>query len=127
MASAASESSEAKELSLIGKVELRIALADSDEKLESLLKTYLAPLLLKLASEHLTVRNKVRDFSSASAYRILYVLCMLTMAGLDRSSRYASISTSESSHSMYRLSGPVSIVFAELSRQSYQTARCRSA
>ncbi|KAK5279399.1 proteasome component M29, partial [Cryomyces antarcticus] len=49
---------EAKELSLVGKVELRIALADSDVKLETTLNTYLAPLLLKLASEHLGVRNK---------------------------------------------------------------------
>ena len=54
-----SESPEAKELSLVGKVEMRIALADSDAKLESLLNTYLAPLLLKLASEHVNVRNKV--------------------------------------------------------------------
>ncbi len=53
------ESPETKELSLVGKVELRIALADSDTKLESILKTFLTPLLLKLASEHLTVRNKV--------------------------------------------------------------------
>ncbi|EAU31691.1 conserved hypothetical protein [Aspergillus terreus NIH2624] len=52
-------SSEARELSLISKVELRIALADTDEKLENLLKTYLAPLLLKLGSESLAVRNKV--------------------------------------------------------------------
>ncbi|KAI9772224.1 MAG: proteasome component M29 [Geoglossum simile] len=43
---------EAKELNLLNKVELRIALADSDPKLEAVLKTYLAPLLLKLASEH---------------------------------------------------------------------------
>ncbi|KAL2007106.1 hypothetical protein VTN00DRAFT_8544 [Thermoascus crustaceus] len=52
-------SSEARELSLISKVELRIALADTDTKLQSLLQTYLAPLLLKLASESLAVRNKV--------------------------------------------------------------------
>jgi proteasome component ECM29 len=52
-------SSEARELSLILKVELRIALVDSDEKLQSLLQTYLAPLLLKLASDSLAVRNKV--------------------------------------------------------------------
>jgi hypothetical protein len=51
---------EAKELNLLNKVELRIALADSDLKLEAVLKTYLAPLLLKLASEHVSVRNKVR-------------------------------------------------------------------
>ncbi|ODH47355.1 hypothetical protein GX48_06526 [Paracoccidioides brasiliensis] len=54
-----SKPDEARELSLISKVELRIALADSDSKLQSLLQTYLAPLLLKLASESLAVRNKV--------------------------------------------------------------------
>jgi proteasome component ECM29 len=52
-------STEARELELCGKVEMRIALA-KDEKLESILTPYLAPLLLKLASEHQTVRNKVR-------------------------------------------------------------------
>ena len=51
---------EARELSLVGKVELRIALTDTDTKLESILKTYLAPLLLKLGSDHMSVRNKVR-------------------------------------------------------------------
>ena len=56
---AASQSPEQRELSLVGKVEMRIALADSDTKLEAALKTYLAPLLLKLASEHQSVRNKV--------------------------------------------------------------------
>ncbi|KAH3915958.1 hypothetical protein HBH56_067030 [Parastagonospora nodorum] len=50
---------EAKELSLVGKVEMRIALASSEKKLEDLLKTYLAPLLLKLGSDHVAVRNKV--------------------------------------------------------------------
>ncbi|KAH7364484.1 proteasome stabiliser-domain-containing protein [Rhexocercosporidium sp. MPI-PUGE-AT-0058] len=47
-----------RELELVGKVEMRIALA-KDDKLESLLKPYLPPLLLKLASEHAAVRNKV--------------------------------------------------------------------
>ncbi|KAI9789651.1 MAG: proteasome component M29 [Candelina submexicana] len=56
--SAKPSSSEAKELSLIGKVELRIALASTDAELKTTLKTFLAPLLLKLASEHLNVRNK---------------------------------------------------------------------
>ena len=56
---ATSESPEARELALISKVELRIALADTDQKLESLLQTYLAPLLLKLGSDSLAVRNKV--------------------------------------------------------------------
>ena len=49
-------------LCLIGKVELKIALADTDGKLESLLKIYLAPLLLKLGSDSMKVRNKVQIF-----------------------------------------------------------------
>ncbi|KAL4868767.1 hypothetical protein BDV12DRAFT_168978 [Aspergillus spectabilis] len=56
---AATNSPEARELSLISKVELRIALADTDEKLESLLGTYLAPLLLKLGSDSHAVRSKI--------------------------------------------------------------------
>ncbi|KAJ5172303.1 hypothetical protein N7492_004896 [Penicillium capsulatum] len=54
-----SPSPEARELSLIGKVEFRIAMADTDEKLQSLLQTYLPPLLLKLSSDSVAVRNKV--------------------------------------------------------------------
>lgn len=50
---------EARELSLVSKVELRIALTDTETKLRNVLKTYLAPLLLKLASPHVAVRNKV--------------------------------------------------------------------
>lgn len=56
---AASLSPEARELSLVGKVEMRIALSDNDEKLQTILGTFLPPLLLKLASEHMSVRNKV--------------------------------------------------------------------
>ena len=52
-------SDEARELNLVGKVEMRIALADCDAKLQTLLATYLVPLLLKLASDHVSVRNKV--------------------------------------------------------------------
>ena len=59
MPSTSDDAPEAKELNLVGKVELRLALADSDSKFESLLSTYLAPLLLKLASEHANVRKKV--------------------------------------------------------------------
>jgi len=51
-------SDEARELELVGKVEMRIALA-KDDKLEALLKPYLPALLLKLASDHQSVRNKV--------------------------------------------------------------------
>lgn len=54
-----SVSVEARELELVGKVEMKIALA-KDDKLESILKPYLPPLLLKLASDHQSVRNKVR-------------------------------------------------------------------
>ncbi|KJX97621.1 proteasome component ECM29 like protein [Zymoseptoria brevis] len=57
--SAPAQTPEQRELALIGKVEMRIALADTDTKLESLLNTYLAPVLLKLASEHNSVRQKV--------------------------------------------------------------------
>jgi proteasome component ECM29 len=51
-------STEARELELVNKAELRIALA-KDEKFESILRVYLPPLLLKLRSEHEAVRNKV--------------------------------------------------------------------
>ncbi len=40
-------------------MELRFALADTDKKLETLLGTYLAPLLLKLESSSESVREKV--------------------------------------------------------------------
>ena len=64
-------SQEAKDLTLIGRVEYRIAEAESDTKLESLLNTYLAPLLLKLSSEHQSVRNKVRLFASSRPVVVL--------------------------------------------------------
>ncbi|KAF2725681.1 ARM repeat-containing protein [Polychaeton citri CBS 116435] len=53
------QSTEQRELTLVGKVEMRIALAEGDNQIQNTLKTYLAPLLLKLASEHASVRNKV--------------------------------------------------------------------
>jgi len=56
---AANQTPEARELSLVGKVEMRIALTDNDEKLQNTLNTYLPPLLLKLASEYVSVRTKV--------------------------------------------------------------------
>ena len=52
---------EAKELRLVGNVELRLAMITTDSAMEKALNTYLAPLLLKLASEHVSVRNKVSD------------------------------------------------------------------
>lgn len=47
------------ELALINKVDLRIALASTDAQLESSLKLYLAPLLLKLCLPHQQVKNAV--------------------------------------------------------------------
>lgn len=51
-----------QELSLINKVELRIALADSDQKFQSALDLYLCPLLLKLSSIHGAVRQEILKF-----------------------------------------------------------------
>lgn len=51
-------SPEERELQLIDKVEMRIALTD-DSKLETVLKTYLPPVILKLKSEQAAVRSKV--------------------------------------------------------------------
>jgi proteasome component ECM29 len=59
MSSSKDVSPESRELALVGKVEMRIALADTDSKLQSLLSTYLPPLLLKLGSDSIAVRNKV--------------------------------------------------------------------
>ena len=54
---------EAKELRLVGNVELRFAMITTDSAMEKALNTFLAPLLLKLASQHVSVRNKVSDES----------------------------------------------------------------
>lgn len=47
------------ELSLVNKVDLRIALANSDAQLESALNLYLPPVLLKLSSKNSEVRQAV--------------------------------------------------------------------
>lgn len=54
----ASIAAEAKEYSLVEKLEFRIASTRSDEQLSELLAKFLAPLLLKLESEHQRVRDK---------------------------------------------------------------------
>jgi len=79
---AAQLSPEAKELSLVGKVEMRIALADGDQKLQTTLNTYLAPLLLKLASEHMSVRNKVCSRYGHSEVHTDYYLVDVACQGL---------------------------------------------
>ena len=51
---------EKRELELVDKVEFKIlTVANNEAKLQSLLKVYLAPLLLKATSEHASVRAKV--------------------------------------------------------------------
>ncbi|KAI5293790.1 proteasome component M29 [Ascosphaera acerosa] len=55
----AEETPAAREMRLVEAVEMRIALADSDAKLEELLNKYLAPLLLKLLSPSCEVHRKV--------------------------------------------------------------------
>lgn len=52
-------SDEAKEKQLVEKAELRLAIADSPQKFETNLQTFLPPLLLKLASPHASVRTAV--------------------------------------------------------------------
>ncbi|MCJ1276828.1 proteasome component M29 [Puttea exsequens] len=76
------ESPEAKELSLVGKVEMRIAMAADDAALEKLLTTYLSPLLLKLASEYVSVRNKVISVCQHVNTRIKPPLIRLPVAAL---------------------------------------------
>lgn len=56
---ATSQLSEQKERQLVEKVELRFALADTPQKFEQSLDTFLAPLLLKLASPYAPVRQAV--------------------------------------------------------------------
>lgn len=58
------------ELSLVNKVDFKIALADTDRKLEALLNTFLPPLLLKLASPHAPVRKKVVEICQHISTRI---------------------------------------------------------
>lgn len=77
-----SQSPEARELSLIGKVEFRIAMADTDEKLQSLLQTYLTPLLLKLSSESVAVRNKVISVCQHVSARVKAPTIQLPVAAL---------------------------------------------
>lgn len=52
-------STESKELELVERVDLKLALSDTPEKFELNLEAFLAPLLLKLASPYHTVRTNV--------------------------------------------------------------------
>lgn len=56
----AADSAEAREMRLVDNVDSKIlAVAVKEEKLHQLLQRYLAPLILKAASEHEPVRRKV--------------------------------------------------------------------
>ncbi|ODQ51798.1 ARM repeat-containing protein [Saitoella complicata NRRL Y-17804] len=58
------------ELKLLNAVELKIALSDTDAKLQKTLSIYLCPLLLKLGSEHAAPRNKVISICQHISKRI---------------------------------------------------------
>ncbi|KAI9808257.1 MAG: hypothetical protein M1825_004714 [Sarcosagium campestre] len=82
MTTGSEQASLERELGLVSKVELKIALADNDAKLEKLLNVYLTPLLLKLASEHLAVRNKVISVCQHINTRIKPPIVQLPVAAL---------------------------------------------
>lgn len=48
-------------LELLERVFLRVASAETDDQLEKTVKTFLCPLLLKVASPHQEVKNKVNE------------------------------------------------------------------
>ena len=78
----AERSTEARELSLIGNLQLRVGLADTDAKLQNILHKYLAPLLLKLTSEHRSVRDKVIAFCQHINIRVQPPSIRLPVAAL---------------------------------------------
>jgi proteasome component ECM29 len=56
----AASSTEQRELQLVETVEFKIlGVANKEEKLHDLLQRYLAPVILKAASEHASVRSRV--------------------------------------------------------------------
>ena len=56
----AAPSTEQRELQLVESVEFKIlGVANKEEKLHQLLQRYLAPVILKAASEHASVRGRV--------------------------------------------------------------------
>ena len=50
---------EASELQLLGRVEMKLALAEKPEEMTQTLSIFLCPVLMKLASKHAATRNKV--------------------------------------------------------------------
>lgn len=78
----AEDPTEQRELSLVGKVELKFAFADTEAKLSTQLQTYLAPLLLKLASPHQNVRQKVISICQHINTRIQPQSIQLPVKGL---------------------------------------------
>lgn len=66
------------DIALLNKVELRFAVTKNEEKFSSLLNSLLPPLLLKLASPHANVREKVVEICQHINLRIKssYVFCL---------------------------------------------------
>lgn len=64
----AAPSTEQRELQLLESVEFKIlGVANKENKLHDLLQRYLTPVILKAASEHASVRTKVRSSMQTSA------------------------------------------------------------
>lgn len=67
----AEASAEQRELRLVESVEFKIlGVANKETKLHELLQRYLAPVILKAASEHTSVRTRVSATHSAFAFCI---------------------------------------------------------
>lgn len=63
----AAPSTEQRELQLVETVEFKIlGVANKEDKLHELLQRYLAPLILKAASDHTSVRARVRWRASSN-------------------------------------------------------------
>lgn len=70
----AAASPEQKELQLVESVEFKIlGVANKERKLHELLQRYLAPVILKAASDHASVRTRVRPPDN-----MLYIVWLLT-------------------------------------------------
>jgi proteasome component ECM29 len=65
----AASAAEKRELELLDKIDFRIlGVASNEAKLTALLGTYLCPIILKVASEHKSVRDKVSAVHTRGRY-----------------------------------------------------------
>ncbi|KAL1955050.1 hypothetical protein VTO42DRAFT_341 [Malbranchea cinnamomea] len=77
-----SETAEERELRLVANVRDKLVAARTDERLQSLLEIYLAPLLLKLASPSYRVRREVMEICKHINVRIMPTQISLPVAAL---------------------------------------------